>query len=284
MNDFVREKICFFVGRPSVYELMDYAVRFGAAGVELMNFCDELSTPDMKIARDIGAYAKKNGLKIPCFSAGINFATGDRSEKVKRIKGYVDICSQLEIPYLHHTLVIALNEPSDYAAAVNAGIESAHEIYEYAKEKGVKTLLEEQGYVFNGVKGYALLNNPYTQNCGALLDVGNIMFVDERAEDFMPFCEKKIAHVHLKDYKVSDEPPKNSDVIKSLTNSEYYRSRGGKYISVCELGTGDVNYPAISEKLKDIGYGGHYSLEFDSMPDDAELLRVLDRMSGYFGE
>ena len=284
MNDFVRERICFFVGRPSVYELMDYAARFGAAGVELMNFCDELATPDMKVARDVGAYAKKRGLKIPCFSAGINFATGDRLEKVKRIKGYADICSQLEIPYLHHTLVIALNEPSDYAAAVEAGIESAHEIYEYAKARGVKTLLEEQGYVFNGVKGYALLDNPYTKNCGALLDVGNIMFVDERAEDFMATCADKIEHVHLKDYIVSDEAPSSAAIMKSLTNSEYYRSRSGKYISACEFGTGDVNYPAISKRLKDIGYKGYYSLEFDSMPSDEELLRVLGRMSRYFGE
>jgi len=284
MNDFIRERICFYGGHQSAFALADYAVRFGAAGLELMNFCDEFQTPDMKAAREIGAYAKKHALKLPCFSAGINFAEGDRKEKLSRIKGYVDICSELEIPYMHHTLVIPLEEPEDYSYAVKVGIESAHEIYEYAKKRGVQTILEEQGFVFNGVGGYKLLDNPLTCNCKTLLDVGNIMFVDECAENFISYYSEKIVHVHLKDYKISSEPLENSTAISSLTKNDVYKTRGGKILTACELGTGDVNYPEISKKLKEINYNGYYSFEFEIVPEDAEIDRVLKRMTAYFGE
>ena len=284
MNDFVRERVCFYGGCESVFETVDYAVRFGAAGIELMNFCEEFKTPDMKMAKEVSAVAKRYGLRLPCFSAGINFAEGDREKKLSRIKGYVDICSELEIPYMHHTLVIPLEEPEDYSFAVRIGIESAHEIYEYAKARGVQTILEEQGFVFNGVEGYRLLDNPLTRNCKTLLDVGNIMFVDECAEDFIDSYAERIVHVHLKDYVISDKPLKNSSVIKSLTHGDVYKSKGGKCLTACEIGTGDVNYPEISRKLKKIQYNGCYSLEFDTIPSDDEISRVLKNITKYFGE
>ena len=92
-------------GRSSSYEIIDCAERFEVGGVELMNFSTELSTPDIKIAKEIGKYARARGLSLPCFSVGID-AIANPEESAKRLRGYAEICSELEIPYLHHTIAL----------------------------------------------------------------------------------------------------------------------------------------------------------------------------------
>ena len=52
MSNFIAERVCFyssmFPHSSSAYEISALADKLGAAGVELMNFCTELKTPDMK--------------------------------------------------------------------------------------------------------------------------------------------------------------------------------------------------------------------------------------------
>lgn len=278
MKDFIREKVCFyssmFPGRSSAWEIARYAAKRGAAGVELMGFCDELRTPDMKTAREIGDFAKANGLALPCFSAGINFAAGDAREKIERMKGYVDICEALEIPYFHHTVVLSLEKPADFDAAAKIGIEATAEINEYAARHGVKTIIEDQGFVFNGVKNYSLLIDGVKGDLGTLLDVGNIMFVDERAEDFLDAYAEKTVHVHIKDYKLTKTPLAPSS----------YKTLAENYLTACEIGTGDINFEKIADGLRKINYGGYYSMEFENVSGEDEIDRVLERMYSWFGE
>ncbi len=279
MKDFIREKVCFyssmFPGRSSAWEIARYAAKRGAAGLELMNFCEELNRPDMAVAREIGAFAKANGLALPCFSAGINFAAGDTREKIERMKGYVDICEALEIPYFHHTVVLPLEKPADFDAAAKIGIEATAEINEYAARRGVKTIIEDQGFVFNGVKNYDLLMKGVNGKLGTLLDVGNIMFVDERAEDFLDAYAEKTVHVHIKDYKLTDAP---------IPGQTSYKTLGENYLTACEIGTGDINFEKIADGLRGIGYSGYYSLEVENVSGEDEIDRVLQRMYSWFGE
>ena len=97
MTDFIREKLCFYSsvlkGQNSSFQIAKSAADHGAAGLELMNFSDELKKPDMKAAKEIGAYAKSLGLKLPCFSCGVNFAE-DTKARIENIKRYADICSE----------------------------------------------------------------------------------------------------------------------------------------------------------------------------------------------
>ena len=109
---------------------------------------------------------------------------------------------------------------------------------------------------------------------GTVLDVGNINFVDELAEDFCAAFIDNICHVHIKDYKITDEP----------IGAVQFKSAGGKYITSCEFGLGDINLPAVAKQLADHGYNGFYALEFDGTSDDGEVDRVLERMYNIFRE
>lgn len=277
MKDFIRERVCFYTSvfsdRFSEHEMLEYASSHGAAGLELFNYSEELKTPDMKAAREIGKRARQLALKIPCFSAGLDFASGNYSEKLELAKGYIDICSELEIPLFHHTLIFALSEPSDLDVAKRIGLETALLLSDYAKGRGVKTVIEDQGFVYNGLENYKYLIDASNSGIGILLDVGNTFFVDESPVDFLRGLGRKVDHVHIKDYEVSD--------FDALGKARY-RSRAGKYISSVEIGTGEVDFPKIAEELLSFGYSGVYSIE-SSLSGEAEVDRVLDRLYRWFG-
>ena len=278
MSDFIREKICFYSsvlqGQNSSWQIAKSAIEHGVAGLELMNFSDELKTPDMKAAKEIGAYAKANGLALPCFSCGVNFAEKTK-ERLEYIKRYADICSELEIPYLHHTLIMMW----DYAAQINKiseymdiAVECALEINDYADKRGVKTLVEDQGFVVNGVTRYSEFVKRTDNKIGVLLDFGNIMFMDESAVDFYA-AFPDVKQVHVKDFLISDSP----------LSSNGHKSAGGKYLNYCDFGKGDVDMTKLAQMLKANKYDGYYSLEFLPYNSNDEIKVLLGKMATTFG-
>ena len=278
MNDFIREKLCFYSsvlqGENSSFQIMRYAAKKGVAGVELMNFSDELKTPDMAVAKELGRLAKAEGLALPCFSCGVNFAE-DTKARIENIKRYADICSELEIPYLHHTLIMMWDpakQISNVEKYMDIAVEAALEINDYAAEKGVKTLVEDQGYIVNGVTRYGEFMKRTDGKIGVLLDFGNIMFMDETAVDFYA-AFPDVKQIHIKDFTVSDTPlKKNAHVTVS-----------GKHLDYCDFGEGNVDMLTLSEMLKKNAYDGYYSLEFLPFKNDAEVDVLLNKVEKTFG-
>lgn len=259
IKDFIRERICFyssmFPHSSSAYEISALADKLGAAGVELMNFCTELKAPDMKVAREIGAYLRERNLTIPCFSCGINLVKDDGGASMKNLRGYAEICAELGIPYLHHTVIPALSVSSLGPSAdelFDRGIEAALEINEYAAHLGVKTIIEDQGFVFNGVENYRRLMERTGGRIATVLDTGNIFFADETPEAFTKAFKDSIVHVHLKEYKYLPEA--------SSENYEYINAGGKRFVG-CRMGEGPVDFDDISRTLRSVGYKGYYSLE-----------------------
>lgn len=278
VKDFIREKVCFYSPlkwADSQIELLKYSVKMGARGLEFLN-CAELREPDMAAARELGRFAKANDLILPCLSVGISLVGERGRENIEKVKKYAEICSELEIPYLHHTVAPRFSnnyEQSERDAYFAEGVAATCEISDYAKALGVKTLLEDQGFIVNGVKNYGSFREAAGNCFDVLLDVGNICFVDEKAEDFLAAYPAVTRHAHIKDYIIYDKDPEGiSD----------YRTLGGKYLANCEMGTGNVNFEKIAQELSRAGYHGYYSLEFSGCKDEEEVLRVLDRMYGWF--
>ncbi len=89
---------------------------------------------------------------------------------------------------------------------------------------------------------------------GAYLDVGN-MIVTGYAEDWVRILGERIGCVHFKDF----------------------RRAVGTLDGFCDLLEGDVNYPAVVEALRDVGYDGPVVAEFFGLQSEA-LQKVSDAM------
>jgi len=91
-----------------------------------------------------------------------------------------------------------------------------------------------------------------TDAVGAYLDVGN-MIVSGYAEDWVRILGPRICAVHFKDFK--------RDV--------------GNMSGFCDLLEGDVNYPAVMQALREVGYDGPCTAEFFQL--DAEGLERVSK-------
>jgi hexulose-6-phosphate isomerase len=89
---------------------------------------------------------------------------------------------------------------------------------------------------------------------GAYLDVGNVITFGY-AEDWVRILGSRICCVHFKDFKRSV----------------------GTLDGFCDLLAGDVNYPAVMESLREVGYGGPCVAEFFGL-DSAGLDKLSKAM------
>ena len=204
----------------------------------------------------------------------MNFAE-DTKARVENVKRYADICSELEIPYLHHTLIMIWNSAATEGRVtemIDLAAECALEINDYAAQRGVKTLVEDQGYVVNGVTRYSDFMKKTDGRIGVLLDFGNIMFMDEGAVDFYA-AFPDVKHIHVKDFTVSDTPLKSNG----------HKSISGKCLDYCGFGEGEVEMDTLAAMLKKNGYNGYYSSEFLPFENDEAVKDMLLKMSKTFG-
>lgn len=257
-------------------ELMKETVALGLRGTELLNY-GELGSPDMEAAREIGRFAKANGLLIPCLSVGVTLVGEARAINVPKIKKYAEICAELEIPYLHHTVVAGLKyseEAGKLKASFDEGVEITAEIADYANKLGVKTLLEDQGFVVNGVENFGKFREAAGRCFDVLIDTGNICFVDETAGAFAEAFANDTPHMHVKEYHITKEAPEGAS---------YYRTRDGMYLSNAVAGEGDIDYDRVKAAIKKANYRGVYSTEY-SFKDKDEMNRTFEYLASVFGD
>ena len=266
----------------SYHEMVDYAAAHGITQLETLNILD-LSTPDFEVAKKLKAYASEKGITFPCVSVGISLVDDDRSKAIETLKRYADVAKILGSPFLHHTIALNFSEPQfmadHFELFYQRGLEAVREVFDYAATLGIRTIYEDQGFLFNGRKTFTRFLSEVDRNVGVVADFGNIQFVDEDVEDFIPAFSDRIVHVHVKDYLVTPGGSRNP-------HPDEYTSRGGNYLKGCLIGTGSVNTGAAFAALRAIGYTGALALEGDPIGPDEEaafcknleaITRYIDR-------
>jgi sugar phosphate isomerase/epimerase len=281
MQDFIREKICLYSGllpgHNSAFKIADHAVQLGARGIELMSFCEDFRTPDKRAAREVFAYVKRNALEVPCFTAAASLVGEKRGESIERLKLYAEICAEHEVPYLHHTVAPSLTPPAceeAFEQVFKEGIEAALEVSDYARRLGVQTIVENQGYIFNGVESFNRFIDETRGEIGALLDFGNMMFTDDTCEGFISGFKHGFVHAHIKDFAIEDT---------IMPDTHPYKTLGGKYLYGCETGYGSIDFAASVRALREKGYDGSFSLEPNAISDEAIIERTLRFIYNTFG-
>lgn len=267
----IRKFVCFFGGKnmrerlcvysspvPSINlhaKKIDAAKKFGMGGAELFNN-GELCRPDEAAAEKLKLYADEAGIKIPCLSAYADFSD-TKTDTVESLKGYARVAKKLGSRYLHHTIIPEWSDPDKVLPRkrelYEIGIKGVREVYDYAESLGVRTIFEDQGYIFNGVEGFGNFLADVNRDVGVVADFGNICEADETAEEFIKAFSDRICHVHLKDMLVTEDNPNNLSSMRSL---------GGRFIREVLPGTGSVNIKGALALLKEINYDGYFGIEY----------------------
>ena len=252
----------------SYYQVMDFCVKNHLDGMELFPMM-ELESGDPEVARRLAADAAERGLQITCFSAGVDLAAQDGVDRVAQLKRYADCAAAAGSPYLHHTLALSLT-PSygevTYREIRDRVTPMAEEIFDYAADRGVLCLYEDQGLYCNGSARFGDFLGNLNRPARVCLDLGNCLFVDEQPEVFASLFLPLIKHVHLKDYLVRPSYMPHP--------GEYcHISASGNYLLEQPMGYGSVNFETVFSMLLRQGYDGWFSTE--SAPfGDVETLEL----------
>lgn len=260
-------------------EMVDYAAAHDIKNLEILNILD-FSAPDPNLAKELKAYADSKGISFPCVSVGLSLVDDDRREAIETVKKYADIAKLLGSPFLHHTIALNFSDPQyitdNFELFYQRGLEAVREIFDYAATLGIRTIYEDQGFLFNGRKNFGRFLNEVDRNVGVVADFGNIQFADEDVEDFISAFSDRVVHVHVKDYIVTDGTSREK-------LPDEYTSKGGNYLRGCLIGEGSVHTDNAFRALQAMGYKGFVALEGDPIgPDEnASFRKNLETVNRY---
>ncbi len=239
------------------------AASLGLEGVEYFGRVPSELWRDAERERQI---LSKNGLRVVCYSVLAQLFCEDQEAFWEQMKREIEAAATLGSPYFHHTVFphySMRNVQNSYEEVFSKIVDLAERIAKECNRRGMTCLYEPQGVYFNGIDGLErLLFEMKRRGCevGICGDFGNSLFVDVDPVEIFRRFGTEIRHVHVKDYRLSDHQE---------TNQRSYESLSGRLIYETKLGTGAVNFAEGFRLLKQYGYDGAVSLEFDG--DDQEL-------------
>jgi inosose dehydratase len=248
-----------------VLEAIQWIADNGGEHVEIVPMGFDLEdNPDLIDA--IRERAQEIGIGISNYAIGANFITQDQDayeKEVERVMKQVDIAHQLGVKSMRHDVAWRpipetgiMNFETDLPQLVTA----CQRIADYAAGHGITTNVENHGYYVQASdrvqRLVELVNRP---NFKTILDVGNFMCADE---DPVISVKKNLPYtsmIHLKDFYLRPS--------RQNPGEGWFQTAGGNYLRGAIVGQGDMDMRTILGLVKESGYDGYFSLEFEGMED-----------------
>ncbi len=268
----------------SMYEILDKIAATGFEGVEFVEFdVAEGDSDILATAKKYGDYARSKGLEVVNYAVGGSFLQVSHKaldDEVERLCKQVDIAEALGCKKMRHD--VAYSFPEDYVGirTFNASLpllfEGCRKVTQYAKTKGIITTTENHGYFCQDSHRIVRLAEAVNdENFGTTCDIGNFSCVDEDSEKATANVLPLIKHVHVKDMFIKDGSlPKPGD--------GWFSSRGGNYIRCTILGHGDIPIVKCLRQIKNSGYKGYLSIEFEGMEESLQAIDISYRNLKYY--
>ena len=224
---------------------------------------------ELETAKKYKDYALETGIKINMFAVGadlIKYQQGGKciEDEIERIKRKVDVAKVLGLDKMRHDIAW------DYKGGTSLKLffevlpvcaNAAREITKYAEQQGIKTMFENHGFfVQNADRVITMLEEVNHPNFGLLLDMGNFVCADDNNLNSVKICAKYAFHCHAKDFF--------SKPYDCADEDGWFRSKGGTLLQGCALSEGIINPVRCMEILKEQGYKGDISLEYEGSGDN----------------
>ena len=244
------------------FQICDIAREMGFEGIEFIDLSTEVQPAESveALARAIRAHCDEIGLPIAAYTVGADFLAHEN--EVARLKGQVDVAAILGVKVMRHDVTWRRDVP--WREIIERTAADIREVAEYAQSRGVITCTENHGYVMQDshrVEELRLaVNHP---NYRWLVDMGNFLCADEWPTHALPIAAPYAVHAHAKDFLVKKEQP----------SDEWFPTRGGAFLRGTVVGHGVVPVKECVKILRENGYDGWLSLEFEGMEDNLPALR-----------
>lgn len=223
-------------------------------------------TDNNALVKAIVAQAAAAGIAISSYTIGANFVniTGaEYKQEIERVKKEVDIAAALDVKLMRHDVAYrpVPETTLEYFEADLPLVTTACQcIADHAGQYGITTSIENHGYHFqNSERIQRLLLAVGMDNFRTTMDIGNFLCADEDSLVAVKNNIKYASMIHLKDFY--RRPPEQNP------GEGWFKSKAGYYLRGAIVGHGDINIPAALKIIKDSGYEGFLSIEFEGLED-----------------
>ena len=227
------------------FEGVEVALDENAGEITLQSTEKELSAIKQQ-ANDCGLslYSVASGLYWSYFLNDENEAIRSKAQDI--VKKQLEVAailgceSILVIPGCVNAQFAAPGKVMDYETCYNRSLESILKVKEYAESYKVEIGLENvwNKFLLSPLEMRDFIDKVDSPYVGAYLDIGNTL-ANGFPEHWIRSLNSRIKKVHFKDY----------------------RMEAGGLHGFVDLLAGDVNYPAVTEELKKIGYDNWVTAE-----------------------
>jgi len=173
------------VGKNGVTEkdLIKIAKEIGFEGIEFA----EIHTPEnqdkIEYAKELNEECKKVGIIPVQYSIGADFiygSDGDIEKEIDRLKYEVDVAEALGVSGMRHDGTGGFRDEDKKTKGFNEAlpylIKGCKAVTEYAKTKGIRTMMENHGYFCqDSDRVEKIVTGVADSNFGLLLDMGNFL-------------------------------------------------------------------------------------------------------------
>ena len=209
-------------------------------------------------------------MTINAYTIGANLYTETdeaANAEVKRLCEQLDVAKILGCSVMRHDVCYSLPEGVSWEMAACHMAPLIRRVTAYAKDRGIRTCTENHGFIFqDSLRVKALIDVVGDDNYRWLVDLGNFLCVDESPSEAVKTAAPYAVHVHAKDFIF-----RPADMA---TPEGFITTRGGNFIRGTILGHGIVPLDACVKTLRDVGYDGTLSLEFEGLEDNILALEM----------
>lgn len=257
-------------GRHDVLSGIEWISENGGEHVEIVPIGFSLEDDESMIGKIVDK-AKACGIDISSYTLGASFLQDSDqalADEIARIKRNVDIGNALGVKFMRHDVAsrpIPETTVENFLKDLPVVTAACQEIADHAKQYGITTSLENHGYHFQGSERVQqLILAVDRENFRTTMDIGNFLCADElptaAVTNNIPFA----SFVHFKDFLIRDGNP----------GEGWFPTRSGRSLRGTIVGQGDINTPAVVKIIKDYGYDGYLSVEFEGKEDCLEGSRI----------
>jgi len=251
-----------------LFKVCELARELGFDGIEFTDLPGEWAE-QMEMAKALKEKCAQLELPIISYTIGADFLKGE--EMVEKIKGQVDVAAELGVKVMRHDACYSMGEKKfgrtwrDVVAEIAPYI---RKVTEYAAAKGIRTCTENHGYIIqDSERVETLIRTVDHENYGWLIDVGNFACADEDSVAAVSRAVPYAVHVHAKDF-----------LMKSAKEDDpgmgWFKSRSGNYLRGTVVGHGAIPVKQCLKMIKDSGYDGYISLEFEGAEENMFALEA----------
>ena len=270
-------------GKKTVLDAMRFAKEKRAEHIELVPFGftlydDAAGEFNEALIADIKKLSAEIDLPVSNYAVLgdlLKFDPDARKAEVERLKRHIDVAHKLGIRQMRHDISsfrrpLESNTPEAFEREFPIAVETCRELADYAANFGITTLVENHGFFVNGSdRIIRLISAVERENFGMLLDTGNFTCVDEDCTVAVKKCAPLAKMVHLKDFYIrKTERLTGVGGLFRCDAGSWFSSNSGEYmLRGSILAQGDLDVWASLKYIKEAGFDGYVSVEFEGMEE-----------------